>query len=100
DAHLTKNVDATGERSVCSLVHREKVQCPSATELWDTVWKGTTGPTDCSGLDSGDTASNAQECGRGYDPPDQTNGEEPAGAGNRRWECQSELPLSLKEKVF
>ncbi|GBN64193.1 hypothetical protein AVEN_116193-1 [Araneus ventricosus] len=50
DADLTKNVDATGESSVCGLAHRDKVRCPSTTELWGTVWKGTTAPTNCSGL--------------------------------------------------
>ncbi|GBO06269.1 hypothetical protein AVEN_132345-1 [Araneus ventricosus] len=39
-AYLTKNVYATGESSVCSLVHRDNVRCPSSTELWDTIWKG------------------------------------------------------------
>ncbi|GBM70325.1 hypothetical protein AVEN_102660-1 [Araneus ventricosus] len=33
DAVLTKNVDATGESSVRSLVHRDKVRYPSATQL-------------------------------------------------------------------
>ncbi|GBL85799.1 hypothetical protein AVEN_63141-1 [Araneus ventricosus] len=37
DADLSKNVDATGESSVCSLLHGDKVRCPSATEFWDTV---------------------------------------------------------------
>ncbi|GBL74457.1 hypothetical protein AVEN_235403-1 [Araneus ventricosus] len=50
DADLAKNVDATGESSVCNLVHRDKVRCPSATELWEKVWKGTTVPTNYSGL--------------------------------------------------
>ncbi|GBM53440.1 hypothetical protein AVEN_109347-1 [Araneus ventricosus] len=39
-ADLTKNVDARGESSVCSLVHRDNVRCPSSTELWNTIWKG------------------------------------------------------------
>ncbi|GBN18894.1 hypothetical protein AVEN_239583-1 [Araneus ventricosus] len=50
DADLMKNVDATGESSVCSLVHRDKVRCPSATELWDTVWKGNHRPDQLFGL--------------------------------------------------
>ncbi|GBL77628.1 hypothetical protein AVEN_152870-1 [Araneus ventricosus] len=50
DADLAKNMDATGESSVCSLVHRDKVRCPSAKELWDTVWKGITDPTNYAGL--------------------------------------------------
>ncbi|GBM27201.1 hypothetical protein AVEN_9865-1 [Araneus ventricosus] len=45
DADLMKNVDATGESSVYSLVHRDKVRCPSATKLWDTARNGTTVPT-------------------------------------------------------
>ncbi|GBM36029.1 hypothetical protein AVEN_274436-1 [Araneus ventricosus] len=44
DADLKKNVDATGEISVCSLFHRDKVRCPSAKELWDTEWKRNTAP--------------------------------------------------------
>ncbi|GBN99987.1 hypothetical protein AVEN_257789-1, partial [Araneus ventricosus] len=34
---LTKNVDATGESSMCSLVHRDKVRYPSAT-FWSGRW--------------------------------------------------------------
>ncbi|GBM80805.1 hypothetical protein AVEN_144533-1 [Araneus ventricosus] len=37
DEDLTKNVDATGERSVCSLVHRDYVCYPSATKRSGTV---------------------------------------------------------------
>ncbi|GBO39490.1 hypothetical protein AVEN_57238-1, partial [Araneus ventricosus] len=48
DADLTKNMVAIGESSVCSLVHRDKVRYPSATKLSDTVWKGTTVPTNYS----------------------------------------------------
>ncbi|GBM12473.1 hypothetical protein AVEN_55306-1 [Araneus ventricosus] len=44
-ADLTKNVDAAGESSVCSLVHRDKVRCSNATKLSDTIWHGTTVPT-------------------------------------------------------
>ncbi|GBN94458.1 hypothetical protein AVEN_69692-1 [Araneus ventricosus] len=50
DAALTKNVISTGESSVCGLVHRDKVRCPSTSELLHIVWKGTTVPTNCSGL--------------------------------------------------
>ncbi|GBN69381.1 hypothetical protein AVEN_84440-1 [Araneus ventricosus] len=45
DANLTKNVEAAGESSVCSLVHKDKVRYPSTTKLSDTTWKGTTVPT-------------------------------------------------------
>ncbi|GBM99406.1 hypothetical protein AVEN_175968-1, partial [Araneus ventricosus] len=50
DSDLMKNVDATGESSVCSLVHTDKVQYTSATKLSDTVWEGTTVPTNYSDL--------------------------------------------------
>ncbi|GBM66061.1 hypothetical protein AVEN_207157-1 [Araneus ventricosus] len=36
DADLTKNMDATAELSVCSLVHRDKVRCPCATSASET----------------------------------------------------------------
>ncbi|GBN71788.1 hypothetical protein AVEN_98537-1, partial [Araneus ventricosus] len=42
---LTKNVDATGESLVCSLVHRVHT-----AKLADTVWKASTVPTNSSGL--------------------------------------------------
>ncbi|GBN55697.1 hypothetical protein AVEN_70749-1 [Araneus ventricosus] len=45
DPDLTKNMDATGESSMCSPVHRDKVRYPSAMKLSDTIWKGTTVPT-------------------------------------------------------
>ncbi|GBM13320.1 hypothetical protein AVEN_226301-1 [Araneus ventricosus] len=38
DTDLTKSMDSTGESSVCSLVHRDKVRYPSATKLSDTVY--------------------------------------------------------------
>ncbi|GBM08525.1 hypothetical protein AVEN_69751-1 [Araneus ventricosus] len=50
DADLTKNVDATRESSVCGLVHRDNFRYPSATKLLDSVRKGTTVPTNYSGL--------------------------------------------------
>ncbi|GBM74212.1 hypothetical protein AVEN_203412-1 [Araneus ventricosus] len=50
DADLTKNVGATGESSVCSLVHRDKLRYSSTTKLSVTVWKGTIVLTNYSGL--------------------------------------------------
>ncbi|GBN34911.1 hypothetical protein AVEN_134839-1 [Araneus ventricosus] len=41
DTDLTKNVDATGERSECSLIHRDKVRYPSATLVSETDWRPT-----------------------------------------------------------
>ncbi|GBO17332.1 hypothetical protein AVEN_139033-1, partial [Araneus ventricosus] len=37
NADLMKNVDVTGEGSVCSLVDRVQVRYPSGTKLSDTV---------------------------------------------------------------
>ncbi|GBM76127.1 hypothetical protein AVEN_205239-1 [Araneus ventricosus] len=50
DNDLTKNMESTEESSVCSQVHIDKVQYPSATLLSDTVWKGTNIPTNYSGF--------------------------------------------------
>ncbi|GBN56131.1 hypothetical protein AVEN_27158-1 [Araneus ventricosus] len=40
DANVTKNVDGTGGRLVCSVAHGHKVYYPSATKLSVTVWMG------------------------------------------------------------
>ncbi|GBO39552.1 hypothetical protein AVEN_127227-1, partial [Araneus ventricosus] len=41
DADFAKNVDAAGESSLFSLVHKDEVRYLSATKLSDTVQKGT-----------------------------------------------------------